>query len=138
MYRFKCQFKITAMSATSGNGYFDFLGAGTAVIANPDIQWWGYDNTWASSPQSQSGSSNLATNTSVSGGNMFVAATATGIYATVEGMFDVTAGGTIIPSFAMVNAASGQVRIGSFFECWQVGAAGSTVVASGVSGVGWS
>ena len=52
--------------------------------------------------------------------------------ADVSGLFDVSTGGTLIPSIALVTASAATVKAGSFFECQRVGDTGAA--ASG----GWS
>lgn len=109
------------MSATSGNGKFSIIGAGTATLG--DILWLatGNDNT------PEAGSANIS-----GGWHVIATQTATNIVAAaasqqccfkVEGTFTVTVAGTIIPSFAQTTAAAAVVKIGSYFQCNRIGSA---------------
>lgn len=114
VYEYRCVFRLSSMSATSGNCGFNFLGAGTATISATSFSY-------------TTGQDNLTTSTAAQSGKYFpqstatapmvTASTATDLAAVVRGMFRVTAAGTIIPSVNLSNAASAVVTAGSFFIC---------------------
>lgn len=117
-YKFKYYFRITSLSATSGNCSFDLLGAGTATLANMFHRGWGRDanNTLTSGNISGSGSNSAAI-----AADVISAGTGTEVMIEGEGVFNVTAGGTIIPSVALTTAAAGVVQAGSYFTCQSIG-----------------
>lgn len=129
VYRFRALIYLTGMDATSGNGTFSLLGAGTATIGRVLYHAWGADN---SSPLGNAARTGSASNTVGSATNVLTAGAGTGMIADVSGVFDVTAAGTLIPSIALTTAAAATVMAGSFFECQHVGDTG--VAAS----AGWS
>ncbi|MGH9992845.1 MAG: hypothetical protein ACREAZ_09400 [Nitrososphaera sp.] len=114
-YRFNCQFSLSAMSATSGNSSFSL--AGTAVIGSILMQCIGIDGATAGNGN-QSGGVAVTSAFPVS---MHNALTNTNQQSSVWGTFEVTTGGTVIPSIALVTAAAAIVAAGSFFECWCIG-----------------
>lgn len=118
-YVFEGLIAMTSMSATSGNGKFSLIGAGTATIN--DILWQAYggDVTAEGTAAAIGGSWHvIATQTAV---NVATAATGTGLCFLVKGTFTVTVAGTLIPSFAQTTAAAAIVSIGSYFKCNRVG-----------------
>jgi hypothetical protein len=124
-YLFEGLVAMTSMSATSGNGKFSIIGAGTATLG--DILWqaWGHDlGSEAAGANSSGGWHIIATQTAT---NVSAAGTATALCFTFKGTFTVTVAGTIIPSFAQTTAAAAIVSIGSFFQCNRIG---STSVVS--------
>jgi hypothetical protein len=118
IYRFRAMIYLTTMSATSGNAAFGIRGAGTATIARVLYHVTGFDNSSPLNAGARGGSAAIA---SASPASMVTAGTGTGLVALIEGFFDVTAAGTIIPSIALVTAAAAVVKAGSFFECERVG-----------------
>lgn len=129
IYRFRCMIHLTDMSATSGNGTFHLLGAGTATVARVFYQAVGNDNITPLGAGARSGSGSV---TQDSTPNVIGGGVGTGLLAAIDGIFDVTTAGTVIPSIALGTAAAAIVKAGSYFECQRVGATG--VAASG----GWS
>jgi len=129
VYRFRSMIYLTTMSATSGNGSFRLKGAGTATVARVMYHTTGIDNTSPLNAGAQGGSASITENSVAS---MVTAATGTGLTAIIEGFFDVTVTGTIIPSIALVTAAAAVVKAGSFFECEHVGNT-ATAASSGWS-----
>lgn len=124
-YLFEGQIAMTGMSSTSGNGKFSIIGAGTATLG--DILWQAYGNDVAAEGTAAAtggGWHVIATQTAA---NIVTAGAATALCFLVKGTFTVTAGGTIIPSFAQTTAAAAVVSIGSYFTCHRIG---STAVVS--------
>lgn len=121
IYLFQCTVYITDMSATSGNGSFGLLGAGTATLARILQHSHGLDSSTPLLPSPNSGSGNVS---GAWGGGTVTGGTGTGLILTVQGSFDVTVAGTIIPSFALTTAAAAIVKAGSFFRCLRIGATG--------------
>lgn len=118
VYRFRSMIYLTTMSATSGNGSFRVKGGGTATLARILYHVTGIDNTSPLNVGTRTGSAAVVENSAAS---MVTAGTGTGLTAIIEGFFDVTVTGTIIPSIALVTAAAAVVKAGSFFECERVG-----------------
>lgn len=111
-YFYKCFLSIDTMSGTSGNMGFDILGAGTATLVNQSWFVHGLDATTQSTAAAISGIASEAART----GDIVVAATGTAVHVWIEGSFEVSTGGTIIPSVKLTTAASAVVRAGSFFK----------------------
>ena len=120
-YLFEGLIAMDTMSATSGNGKFSIIGAGTVTLG--DILWLatGNDNT------PEAGSANIS-----GGWHVIATQTATNIVAAaisqqccfnVKGTFTVIVAGTVIPSFAQTTAAAAVVKIGSYFQCNRIGSA---------------
>jgi hypothetical protein len=119
-YRFIWHFRVSVMSAVSGNAKLDVLGAGTATIASCSWHIDGMDGTTPSSGANASQSFQTAT---ISPGNVFTGGVGTGMWGTAQGSVVTGAGGTIIPSVALTTAiATAQAMKDSFFEIWEVGA----------------
>jgi len=125
-YLFEGLIAMTSMSATSGNGKFSLIGAGTATLGSILWQAYGNDNTAETTGAATGGSWHvIATETAT---NISTAATGTGLAFLVKGTFEVTGAGTIIPSFAQTTAAAAVVSIGSYFKCNRVGSTSATSV----------
>lgn len=115
-YEYRCQFRLSSMSATSGNLAFSILGGGTAAIgANSMSCVTGQDNV-TTAAAAQSG---LIFTGATSPSPIVTASTATDVSMQVRGMFRVTTTGTIIPSVALTTAAAAVVNAGSHFICKQ-------------------
>lgn len=123
-YRFTCGLGISSMSATSGNGQFQLLGAGTATLGGVLYTVTGGD---VAATTTVAGGASWATGSN-SSASMVTAATGTGLGVVINGTFEVTASGTIIPSIALVTAAAASVNVGSFFECKRWGALNANVL----------
>lgn len=123
LYWFETMFQITGMSATSGNGVFQF--GGTATLANPRlISSSGLDSTTQPTGAALGGAF-------VQGGTAFTtntvtAATGTAVGIFVSGIFACTSSGTLIPQFALTTAAAAVVKAGSFFILNKIGASSDT------------
>lgn len=124
-YRFEAMVYLTGMSATSGNFALDLVGAGTAVTAAWLWAAAGIDATTPTAAAAQTGSFAI---TKASVASIVTAATGTAVAVRVEGMFEVTTAGTIIPSVALVTAAAATVAIGTYF--WAERISSSTSVVS--------
>lgn len=125
-YLFEGLIAMTSMSATSGNGKFSLIGAGTATLGSILWQAYGNDNASQTTGAATGGMwSVIATQTAA---NIVTAATGTAMCFLVKGTFEVTGAGTIIPSFAQTTAAAAVVSIGSYFKCNRVGSTSVTSV----------
>lgn len=125
-YFFECFFTLSSMSGTSGNTSFQLLGGGTATLTSVAYGVTGLDASTLTTGAALGGAFSAA---STSTGNITTAATGTSLMATVRGIFRVNAGGTIIPSVALTNAAAAVVGVNSYFRCWPIGS--NTVTSVG-------
>jgi hypothetical protein len=122
LYEFDGMVYLTGMSGTSGNGMIDILGGGTATLAGQMFHTVGHDTSFPVGPGAQSGAWALgASNTPT---NVVLAGTGTAMTAAVKGIFKVTAGGTMIPSIALVTAAAAIVEAGSWWRVRKLADAG--------------
>lgn len=114
-YRFRCMFSLTAMSATTGNGGFAFLG--TATLTRQKWQAIAADAVALATAIA----ANISDNTAA---NVLLAPNAvnTTMDVQIEGIIRVGAAGTIIPAVSLTTAAAAIVGVDSFFEIWPVGA----------------
>lgn len=112
VYLFELMLIVTAMSATSGNALINIRGAGTATIGSWLWQMAGLDNT---TPSTIADDDAAYLTTEASAASAVVAGTGTALRAYARGTFEVTTGGTLIPSIDLVTAAAGIVSVGSFF-----------------------
>jgi len=124
-YRYHAIIYILSMSGSSGNGAFSF--AGTATLDNRIMSVVGIDNTTPLNALARSGTGSV---TSSSNASMVTAGTGTGLFVAINGMFNVTEGGTVIPSISLVTAAAAIVQAGSFFECERLTNTGDTTIGS--------
>ncbi len=124
-YRFEMMLYITAMSATSGNLAVDPLGAGTAVCAAWLYHAVGIDATDPKLAAAQQGSFTI---TQQSVASIVTAGVGTAMGVRIEGMFEVTTAGTMIPSVTLVTAAAATVAVGSYF--WAERISTSTTLTS--------
>lgn len=120
VYRFEMILRITTMSSTSGNALIDILGAGTAVV---DTWAWWYNAVDNSSPSpgpvtAQSGWPFQQD----SAASIATAGTGTALAVAAWGTFDVTTGGTLIPSIDLVTANAAVLSAGSYFKVERMGA----------------
>ena len=123
-YFFECFLSIDTMSATSGNMGFDILGAGTATIAAQSWFVHGLDATTQSTAAALSGIASEAART----GDIVVAGTGTAVHIFIRGTFEISTGGTIIPSVKLTTANAAVVRAGSYFRTERVGLDTTTTV----------
>lgn len=114
-YRFQSTLSFGNMSATSGNRSVNMLGAGTATVAAWMWSAVGLDGT---SPGAAGASHNV---TSTSSASIVTATTGTSLIVFLDGSFEVTGAGTMIPSTTMVTAAASTLSIGSYMEIWRIG-----------------
>lgn len=121
-YFFQAAFYITGLSATSGNAQFDVLGGGTAVLNTAFMHLIGKDDNAPLGALAQDGSFAQA---GASAASLVIAGTGSQIAFSVRGTFRIGTAGTIIPSIALVTAAAGSVRQGSYFTCRRVGPEGT-------------
>ena len=119
-YRFEAMIYLTGMSGTSGNFAFDPLGAGTATCGAWLWQATGIDSTTPTSAAAQTGSTTI---TQQSVASIVTAATGTGAAVRVEGTFEVTVAGTLIPSVTLVTAAAATVAVGTYFWAERISSA---------------
>ena len=119
-YLFSSIIHLQSMSATSGNGAFHLLGAGTSTMTNILYQIIGIDNTTPLVVGTMTGSSAI---TQDSAANMVTAGVGTGAISRIHGIFQITVAGTIIPSIALTTAAAAIVQQRSYFECIRIGSA---------------
>lgn len=125
-YLFEGLIAMTTMSATSGNGKFSLIGAGTATLAAILWQADGYDAAAEAVAGATGGGFHvIATQTAV---DIVTATIATELCFRVRGTFEVSGAGTIIPSFAQTTAAAAVVRIGSFMLFRRIGSQSATSV----------
>jgi len=118
-YEFSAQIYISGMDPTSGNAKFELLGAGTAVMNTPLMGWSGVDSSTPSAAATRTGGFNIGVATGV---NMSTSAVGTGLASTINGSFEVTAAGTIVPSISLVTAIAATVNKGSRIRFKRMGA----------------
>jgi hypothetical protein len=118
-YFFECFYNLSSMSATSGS--FGFALGGTAT----------FTQQWRS--EAQKGTASLATATATQ--NTFSTAANTALatasvntvgYASISGIINVTATGTVIPQVSLGIAAAAVVGVGSYFKINAVSPTNST------------
>lgn len=110
-YRYEAFLYLTGMSATSGNGAFGILGAGTAVLASSLSRSTGLDSA-ASTTGNNTGMYWVGSTSPV---NVVTVATATALGVSITGTFKVSTAGTIIPSISLTTAAAAVVEPNSYF-----------------------
>jgi hypothetical protein len=123
-YMFQSQFSISGLSATTGNGQFGLLGAGSATLGSILYHVVGIDGA-SGTAATQTGCTAVGATTPAS---MVTGGTNAVLNATLMGTFAVTVAGTIVPSIALVTAAAGVVAIGSYFLCYRIGSTSSASV----------
>lgn len=125
-YTFKALIAMTSMSATSGSGKFSLIGAGSATLGS--ILWLasGADVLAEAVAGAVGGSWHvIATQTAA---DIVTAATGAALCFQIEGTFEVTVAGTIVPSFAQTTAAAAVVSVGSYFSVERIGSTSLTSV----------
>lgn len=120
VYSFHGLLIITNMSSTSGNAQINWLGAGTATITDWLWHVWGVDAT--ADVATTVATSRNATN--LSAASIINVGTGQGLTLQVDGTFDVTGAGTLIPTSKMVTAAASVLSIGSYLMFERLGASG--------------
>ncbi len=126
VYLFDGMFLITGMSGTSGSALIDILGAGTATITSWLWRILGMDISTPTTSNTDDDSIYRVTNASTASAHG--AQTGTAMRTHIKGTFDVTVGGTIIPSIDLVTAAAAIVAAGSYFQCERIGDTGLSSV----------
>lgn len=121
VYEFECFLYLTTMSATSGNARFTL--GGTATIDRVGFHVTGIDNSSPLNAGTRTGSASVTT---ASVASMVTAGTGTGMTSLIEGIFRVSAGGTLIPQISLVTAAAAVVKAGSWFKCRRIGESAQT------------
>ena len=124
LYQVNGVLAFLTMSATSGNLLFNLLGAGGATLAAQLYTVTGADVA--------AGTASAAGTSWVVGGNStpasaVTAAVNTGLSLVVQGTFEVSVAGTIVPSITMVTASASVLQIGSYLTFERMG---STSVVS--------
>ena len=115
-YRYEAIVYLTTMSATSGNGAFGILGAGTATISSALSQAVGIDVALgAGAAAGTSYWTGVTSNAAI-----VTIATAGSLGVTIRGTFRVSVAGTIIPSFTLTTAAAAVVQTNSYFMCRRI------------------
>lgn len=121
-YMFEGLVAMTAMSsASSGNGKFSIIGAGTATLGSILWQAFGQDGSGAVDTTGGAAGTSfhiIATQTAT---NIVTTAVGSELCFLVKGTFEVTVAGTIIPSFAQTTAAAAVVSVGSYINFNRVG-----------------
>jgi hypothetical protein len=112
VYRYESLLYINTMSATSGNGAFGILGAGTATISSALSQAVGLDGVIAAG--STASQSYWTGNTSNAALLAVTVGAAMGV--SIRGIFRVSVAGTIIPSISLTTAAAAVVQTNSYFS----------------------
>lgn len=125
LYKFEGLIQVASMSATSGNGAVDILGAGTAVVGAWSWAAVGNDAAAGAAGAAAGGSWMQAQQSAAS---IVTAGTGTGLSVRVRGTFEVTTAGTMIPSFTMVTAAASVLQIGSYMMFERIGGTTYTTV----------
>lgn len=115
VYEFEMMVYVTTMSSTSGNATVSLLGGGTATVDRVGQATFGMDNTTPTNAATVGGAVSINTGTNVAANG-----TGTSMFASIRGMFRVSAAGTIIPSISLTTAAAAVVKTGSYFKCAKV------------------
>jgi hypothetical protein len=126
VYLFDALIAMDTMSATSGNGKFSLNNGGSATLGA--ILWYAVGNDIANEATGAGAGGSGHTIATQTGTNVVTAATATQLFLRVYGTFEVTSGGTIVPSFAQTTAAAAIVKIGSYFCTERIGSTSMTNV----------
>lgn len=121
VYIFEGLLIITGMSATSGNALINLLGAGTATVGSWMWRLSGLDGT---TPATIADDDAAYFQTNASAASAVAAGTGTAMRIHMSGGFEVTTGGTLIPSIDLVTAAAAVVQDGSYLLIDRIGADG--------------
>lgn len=127
-YMFEGLIAMSAMSATSGNGKFSIIGAGTATLGS--VLWMAVGADTTAIAETTGGAAGasfhiIATQTAT---NIVTTGTSVELCFVVQGTFEVTVAGTIIPSFAQTTAAAAIVSVGSYIQVNRVGSTSLTSI----------
>jgi len=122
-YRYEAFLYLSSMSATSGNLLFNFLGAGSAVVASALSHAVGQDGNSAGA-----GAAGTSYWTGAASPNPIItAATATSFNVVVRGTFRISTAGTIIPSISLNTAAAAIVQTNTSFTTSRISASDTAV-----------
>lgn len=121
-YFFECLFALTSMSGTSGNAAFSIKGGGAATLAAVLYHATGLDTGTVTNVGNLNGG--ISTASLMANASGVTAGTGTTMHAMIQGTFEITGAGTIIPSITLVNAAAAVVAAGSYFRCRNMGTNG--------------
>lgn len=122
-YRYEALLYVNTMSATSGNAAFGILGAGNATIASALSLADGFDA--APGAGATEGGSYWTGNTSNAA--IVTAATGTSLGVRINGLFRVSAAGTIIPSITLTTAAAAVVQPNTYFSAVRISTSDTAV-----------
>lgn len=124
-YLFDGLIAMTSMSATSGNATFSIDG-GTATLG--DILWRGFGRDATSDTAVGTLSGSWSSDSTLTAAPLVTAGTATAMFGSIQGTFEVTAGGTFQPRVSLQTAAAAVVSIGSYIRVCRIGSTTMTVV----------
>lgn len=127
VFTFSGMLIVTGMSSTSGNALINILGAGTATIGSWLWNLHGIDN---SAPATILDDDSSFYQVGVTAASAVTAGTGTALRARFNGTFEVTTGGTLIPSIDLVTAMAAVVQDGSWFMVERMGASGMVSVGA--------
>lgn len=116
-YRVKGLVALTAMSATSGNAKIDIKGAGEATLGTALVSFKGVDGA-VDTAAAVSGSYAAGV---ASPASAVTAGAGTAMLCEIDGTFEVTTAGTIIPAISLVTAAAAVVTAGSYLLVERIG-----------------
>lgn len=125
VYYFSGMMQVTGMSATSGNALIDILGAGTATAGTWLWTICGLDNSTTTTVADDDCAQRT---TQDSAASAVAAGTGTAMRVNFRGTFEVTAGGTIIPSIDQVTASAATLAAGSYFTIKRIGSTSMTAI----------
>lgn len=115
IYTYKLHLYLDSMSSTSGNLGFNLKGAGTATLVNRPTMVIGKETPGTV------GTMSGKVLTVPSGTAPLVTASTSGDFgAVLDGLFEVSAAGTIIPSINLQTSSSAVVLQSTFFTCTQI------------------
>lgn len=116
-YRFECRYRVTSMSATSGNAGFGLRG--TATYSSAPTMWMNFGSDGgAATALALSGMFSASNEQDV---DVVTAGTSQSMSVTVLGTFGLSAAGIVRPNIKLTTAASAVVAAGSSFFVWRIG-----------------
>ena len=121
-YEFDMIVALTSMSATSGNATFDL--GGTATLAA--LLWYGMGRDAAADAATGTYAGSYSADATLVTAPLVTAATTTAAFFKIEGTFEVTAAGTVIPRILLQTAAAAVVSIGSYIKVSKISGATNT------------
>jgi len=121
-YEFNLIVALTSMSATSGNATFDL--GGTATLAA--ILWYGMGRDAAADAATGTYAGSYSVDATLVTAPLVTAGTGTAAFFKIEGTFEVTAAGTVIPRILLQTAAAAVVSVGSYIRVTKISGATNT------------